>query len=182
MITTKRDRHLVLVGCSGAGKTSIAMDLSERANVPVVEIGKFVVAEAKGCPLCKTPLEHANHTFISGDTLHFVRKAAERVRSIDSAAIIVGPRMVIELEYLKTEFPGLVTVGLKASRNTRLHRWLNRSENMDITYAAPLLNERDIIELSWGLDTTIASCSTVLENDNELITTANKVWEVWNSG
>src|SRR5687767_13837530 len=59
LLDAARVPTLIIVGHSGSGKSTLATILSERTGLPIVEIGQYVIAEAKATNPRLSPLEYA---------------------------------------------------------------------------------------------------------------------------
>lgn len=170
---------LILVGYSGVGKSSLAKVIEQQLNLPVIEIGKFVVCEAFKNSSEITPLEFADQTFKAGNYLRFAKQAFEESLTHKSDVLFVGPRLPQELEFLRSEFLNSLTVGLNINQSLRQQRCFQRAENRQDSESLQKLIHRDSFEQSWGLDTTISRSDLILEADQNLQLIANTIINIW---
>lgn len=158
---------LVLIGLSGAGKSAVASHLGKALDVPVIEVGSFVRAEAKAKH--RNPLEHADDVFRRGAYLHFVTRvpvAGQR------PLIVVGPRRPEEIRYLREALTPCVVTFLNASFDVRSLRKFGRASSTG-------LRHRDSIELSWGFGLTERLADVTIDAEQDLSFVISAVREHW---
>ncbi len=168
-------RHLILVGLPGAGKTTIARALSVKMDMPVIEIGSYVIAGAKENSNFKNPLEYADYTFKKGEYFTFVKKAFEQAKEINRYGIILGPRLKEELYYLKDNLFNAVSVGLMVEDWVREERRYLQTENSEREDTLSKIRYRDQVEKSWGAEQTIKLCDYILDNHKDINSTIRQI-------
>jgi hypothetical protein len=173
-----RESHLILIGLSCTGKSSLAFELSVRQRVNVVEIGRIVNEDWLMCPNCVNPLMHADHTFASGAVTKFVCRAVSLQSNLSFPAIWVGPRRPEELEYLRSALLGpIAVIGITAPLYQRERRHSARETS---TATQPYsLAFRDAVELAWGVGMTLSMSDFTIHNDGSLEQMAETILRVW---
>jgi adenylate kinase family enzyme len=171
-------RTLIIVGYSGAGKTTLGSLLHRDTGVPVIEIGKLVRAEAAAqTPPLSAP-EYANQVLSQGNHLHFVKQVVSRHRG-SRPLIVVGPRLPQELCYLRAELAPSITMALHTPATVRASRGADLEAQAD---GVDGLRIRDQIERSWGLDRTIEMADARFDGLDSPEILAAKVGQLWVSG
>jgi energy-coupling factor transporter ATP-binding protein EcfA2 len=165
-VTTDTTTDLVLVGFTGAGKTTLGQALAGITTARVLEFGH--VARADAATHGADPLLHANARFAAGDYAY----VAERVLSglKPGHRIFVGPRRREEIARLRRRAGPCLVVALDAPETVRN---LRKTKNP----AAQAL--RDEVEASWGLERTMAEADLVLSSTRsigELVAAVRHVW------
>jgi Adenylate kinase and related kinases len=168
-------RHLILVGLPGAGKTTISRALSIKMNMPIIEVGSYVIAGANENVNFNNPLEFADYTFKKREYLTFVKKAFEQAKEIKGYAIISGPRLKEELYYLKENLGKAVSVGLMVEDRIREERRYLQLENEDQAGTLSKIRQRDQVEKSWGTDRTIELCDYRFDNHANMESTIRRI-------
>jgi hypothetical protein len=168
-------RTLIIVGYSGAGKTTLGSLLHRDTGIPVIEIGKLVRAEAAAqIPPLSAP-EYADWVFSQGDHLRFVRQVVLSHRA-SRPLIVVGPRRPQELGYLRAELAPSITVALHTPAKIRASRGADleaRAEGLDG------LRFRDETERTWGLDRTLEMADAIFDGLDSPEILAAKVRQLW---
>jgi cytidylate kinase len=172
-------RHLVLVGLPGAGKSSVARMLAECTDTQIVEVGRFVIAEASTLNSRITPLELAERTFMQQDFHRFVRQAAQQVRRVEGYSIVVGPRLPVELSYLRLQFNEILALGISASDEIRISRRLRQLGAGSRVDMQENLRSRDSVERSWGIEETLSLCDVVINGEQDLHAVVGAVRTLW---
>lgn len=163
--TDPRRPSLIILGRHSTGKTWLAQELSRALGFVVIELGDTVRHEAlrRG----STCLVRLAAELIEADPLYIAKAALEDPRARRTGVILVGPRTLDELDYLRREFPQTLAIGLTAPTHVRFHRWQQRSFDFDFT---DTWNERELVEGQWGAtellaksDVTITATDVVLQ-------------------
>ena len=165
---------LILVGHSGAGKTTLAELLGKRTGLAVVEVGHIVIGEADR--LGVVALDHADRLFQARQFLHFVQQVAGGHRC-GRPLIIVGPRVFEEILYLKDVYGPSFVVALTAPVDLREARRVDLILPIDDNLSR--LRQRDAVEDHWDLQRTIRSANLVLDSAQQPLVLAATVERAW---
>jgi adenylate kinase family enzyme len=179
--------HLIIVGYPGSGKTSLARSVAAETGAYTVEIGRFVVDEAKKLNSGITPLEYADNTFQARDFLRFVNYALKEVRDHHDGCVVVGPRLIQEVNYLRAHLRDVICIGLNVPATIREQRRINELLSYSFSQQAQaqmraLFKHRDDVERSWGLDRTILECDYRLDEASSMDSLVQKVLAIWKEG
>lgn len=170
---------LIILGLSGSGKSTVADILARRNSSRTFEIGKYVIADAKGCPQCSTPLDHADHVFRSKEYCRFVSMAVNDARNFRGKVIFVGPRLLQELNFLCSFSDNPTIIGLEIGAHDRELRRMDRKAPMDLPNSWSYFRRRDQIERSWGADETLKLSQIILDANDERQTLADQIENFW---
>jgi hypothetical protein len=164
---------LILVGRSGAGKSTTGQGLAMLTGRPLIEIGAFVRRDAAAAG--RTPLRQAQKTFASGEYTRFARDAVAAARTQSVACIIVGPRMPVELEFMRRELGPTFSIGLLLPDPERRSRLALRVESSTF----PDQPGRDDVEEAWGISRTLADCDSFVYTAADRQTVVNACLREW---
>ena len=154
---------VIIVGRNRVGKSTAAEYLSQRMDLPVVELGTLVrAAQAHDCTLSRD----TNRAFCElrdrfGSEL-VVTWVLEAGISAKSPGIIVGVRDIDSFRGLSKSLPGSVVLAVSAPMALRL----TRPQRGSITKAHLITTDR--IHESWGLGSIIAAASLYVDNSSSL--------------
>lgn len=149
-------RLIVICGRQYAGKTTFAATLGGAAGFPVLEIGAFVFAEAEARGL--SPHDYADEAFRQGNYERFVRDALAAVPMGASSAVLVGPRTVREIQFLRKKCAQSLCVGLITGREERHRRWAGSIPRKPHVATSDLWQAREQFEDRWNIDDALAIC------------------------
>lgn len=150
--------NLIIVGQSGAGKTTLATALGERTGLARVELGHIVRAEAAARG-AGSPLLYADQVFRRGDGAHFAARLVARL-PLCGALIFVGPRRPEEVNLIQRRVGSAVVVALDAPERVRVARRIEQAEHVgDDRW----LERRDDTEAGWGLGELVSHADMLLD-------------------
>lgn len=154
-------RHVVIVGTHSSGKSTLANSIaSQVSGATVYEMGDIVRREAR--LRGSTHLLETARSLMEMDPL-FIPKSVIEQATLSGAdpALIVGPRTLTELRYLKGFAP--ITVGVHVSDHMRRARWLRDHATDSDTWA-----QREFQESRWGTPSLINMCELVVDGSRPL--------------
>lgn len=175
---------MIIVGYPGSGKSTLARSVAAEIGAYTVELGQFVVAEAKKLNSGITPLEHADKTFRARDYLRFVNYALNEIQHHHNVFVVVGPRLIHEVNYLRARLREVISIGLDVPATIREHRRFNEllgdsRSQLEQAQLRAQFKHRDDVERSWGLDQTILECDYNLNGASNMINLIQRVVVVW---
>jgi adenylate kinase family enzyme len=151
---------LIIIGHSGAGKTTLADLISRHYRANVIEVGYQVVKEAAQQNRLITPLEYADAKLRAGKYYHFVEQIAACI-DYTKPIIIVGPRQVQEIRFFRDILDSTIVIGLDAPNRIRELRRCTPEELRK--GGSTWLQHRDEVERSWGVENTLKIADVVLD-------------------
>ncbi len=157
-------RLIVVCGRQYAGKTTFAATLGGAAGFPVFEIGAFVFAEAEARGL--SPHDYADEAFRRGDFKQFVHNALAAIPIGVGSAVLVGPRTVPEIEFLRNASAQSLCIGLIADRDERHRRWARSVPRKPHVATDDLWQAREHFEDRWAIDDALAICDVRIAGVN----------------
>jgi shikimate kinase len=129
------DRHLVLLGLMGAGKTSVGRRVAERLGRPLID--GDAVLEARTGGLTAAQVAEAEGI----DALHALEAEIAMEALASSTPAVIGPAAsVIELDVVRDALAGHLVVWLTASAEHLARKAVKKDHR-------PLLDEGDPVEL-----------------------------------
>lgn len=165
-LTAETATDLVLVGFTGAGKTTLGRALAGVTTARVLEFGHAARADAAAHGA--DPLFHVHARFAEGDHTYVAERVLRRLEP--GRCIFVGPRRPEEIARLRRRASPCLVVALDASEALR-----NRRKTRNL----PAQARRDEVEASWGLERTIVEADLMLSATmtvGELVTAVRQVW------
>ena len=166
-----------------SGKSE-AVKIAKEQNIPVIRIGEMVWEETK-----KQNLELndqnvgiiANNMRIKYGMDIWAKKTIEKIKKIKNIKILVidGIRNLEEVETFKRELNNdFLLVAIQISDNLRYQRAMNRNRKDDSKDLVKI-KERDKREISWGLNTVIASADIIISNEGPLEELYDKIKQIF---
>ena len=159
---------IAFVGMPCSGKTE-AVQIAKEMGIPVIRMGDMVWDEVKNRGL---PLDEKNVGTIADQMRKDLGKDIWAKRTLDKISliektkriIIDGIRNIEEIDTFKKKLgKDFIIITVTASDEIRQKRFLNRGREDDSSDIQDLI-DRDKRELSWGLDTVIASADIIVPN------------------
>lgn len=171
--------NLIIVGMSGAGKSTLAKALERTSSASVLEIGEYVKKMAARVSNAITPLEYADAQFGSGKHFGFVEGALNEHEE-RKQIIVVGPRKLKEIEFLREAIGPTLVVALVASSDIRRYRRLTAADGIQSSRLE--FAHRDEVERSWGVQEVIDQSDVRIDSTVSKRLLAAQVSRVWRSG
>lgn len=162
-----------------SGKSE-AVKIAKEQNIPVVRMGDIVWEETKKQNL---ELNDKNVGIIADDMRKkygmdiWAKKTIEKIKKITNITILVidGIRNREEVVTFKKKLGNdFLLIAIQVSDKLRYKRAMNRNRKDDSKDIAKI-KERDNREISWGLNTVIASADIIILNDGSLEELQNNV-------
>ena len=174
----KRTRSsIIIIGHSGAGKTTLANLISLYSGAHIIEVGHHVISEASQQPQPMSALEYADAKLRAGKYYHFVEQIAAS-HDFSEPTIIVGPRQVQEVKFFRDVLNSTIVIGLDAPDDVRETR---RCDPEELGTGGPTwLEHRDKVERAWGAENTLQLADAVLDATkppSHLLAQAAHVWK-----
>jgi dephospho-CoA kinase len=174
---------IAFAGMPFSGKSE-AVKIAKEQNIPVIRMGDMVWEETKKQSL---ELNDKNVGTIANNMRKkygmdiWAKKTIEEIKKIKNITILVidGVRNLEEVETFKKKLgDDFLLVAIKVSDKLRYKRAMNRNRKDDSKYLANI-KERDNREISWGLNTVIASADMIISNEGSLEELHNKIKQVF---
>lgn len=171
---------LIITGLSGSGKSTVAYEISKQIPAQTIELGHFVLEDARHCQKCHTVLDHANHVFRFGEPTKYAISAVKAIKPTAKALILIGPRLPAELNYLRAQISHSLAIMLDVRDSVRLNRRLISKEKSEIDSVSCAL--RDSVERSWGADETLKRADFAINGEMSIDRVAKgmmRLWSLW---
>jgi dephospho-CoA kinase len=174
---------IAFTGMPFSGKSE-AVKIAKEQKIPVIRMGDMVWEETKKQNL---ELNDKNVGTIANNMRKkygmdiWAKKTIEKIKQIKNTNILVidGVRNLEEVETLKKKLgDDFLLVAIQVSDKLRYKRAMNRNRKDDSKDLAKI-KERDNREISWGLDTVIASADMIISNEGSLEELHNKIKQVF---
>lgn len=156
-LTRRLDRHVVLVGLMGAGKSSIGRRLAALLDMPFVD-ADTEIENAAGCTIQEIFDEHGEQAFRDGE-----RKVIERLLSGQPIVLGTGGGAYMNPETRTTIAGSGISVWLRAPHNILLKRVLRRNNRPLLKRGNPSEILQDLIEKRYPV---YAEADLVVDSDD----------------
>ncbi len=163
---------IAFTGMPFSGKSE-AVKIAKEQNIPVIRMGDIVWEETKKQNL---ELNDKNVGSIADDMRKkygkdiWAKKTIKKIKKITNINILVidGIRNCEEILTFKKKLGNnFLLIAIKVSDKLRYKRAMKRNRKDDSKEIAKI-KERDNREISWGLNTVIASADIIISNDGSL--------------
>jgi dephospho-CoA kinase len=174
---------IAFTGMPFSGKSE-AVKIAKEQNIPVIRMGDMVWEETKKQSL---ELNDKNVGTIANNMRKkygidiWAKKTIEKIKKIKNTNILVidGVRNLEEVEIFKKKLgDDFLLVAIQVSDKLRYKRAMNRNRKDDSKDLVKI-KERDNREISWGLDTVIASADMIISNEGSLEEFQNKIKQIF---
>ena len=166
-----------------SGKSE-AVKIAKEKKIPIIRMGDIVWEETKKMGLIlndKNVGEIANNMRKKHGMDIWAIKTIEKIKNIKNTDILVidGVRNLEEIETFKRNLGNdFLLVAIQVKNELRYHRAMNRNRKDDSKDLARI-KERDNREISWGLNTVIASADVIISNEGSLLELQNKIKQIF---
>ncbi|MHA1989513.1 MAG: AAA family ATPase [Candidatus Hodarchaeales archaeon] len=173
---------VVLVGLPASGKTTVAENLGNKMDIPVVETSPFVYksVEEKGLPVTPENIKMVTTQNKSFKDYWYTEKAFEFCQeeyADKEMVFFAGMRSISEIKFLKEKLgrEKVIVVGFHASQTTRFKRVSNpdrlNAEGSKAQEDKKLQNfdyflAREEKELGFGVGSIFAMSDYIIKNDD----------------
>jgi dephospho-CoA kinase len=174
---------IAFTGMPFSGKSE-AVKIAKEKKIPIVRIGDIVWEETKKMGFTlndKNVGEIANNMRKKYGMDIWAKKTIEIIKNIKNTNILVidGVRNLEEIETFKRNLGNdFLLVAIQVTDELRYQRALNRNRKDDSKDLARI-KERDNREISWGLNTVIASADVIISNEGSLLELHNKIKQIF---
>ena len=174
---------IAFTGLPFSGKSE-AVKIAKEKNIPFIRMGDMVWEETKKQRL---ELNDKNVGTIANNMRNkygmdiWAIKTIEKIKKIKNTNILVidGVRNFEEVETFKKKLgDDFLLVAIQVSDKLRYKRAMSRDRKDDSKDLAKI-KERDNREISWGLNTVIASADMIISNEGSLEELHNKIKQVF---
>jgi dephospho-CoA kinase len=175
---------IAFAGMPFSGKSE-AVEIAKGVGIPVIRMGDMVWEEVKRQGL---EINDANVGRVANEMRKmrgmdiWARRTIEKIISMKNVSklVIDGVRNFEEIDFFKKMLGAdFVVVAVEVSDDTRYKRAMDRGREDD-SLDLNLVKERDRREISWGLDSVIASADIIISNENDIESFRSKIKEVLN--
>jgi dephospho-CoA kinase len=173
---------IAFTGMPFSGKSE-AVKIAKEKNIPIIRMGDIVWEETKKRRLKlidENVGEIANNMRKTHGLDIWAKKTIEKIKNIKKTNILVidGVRNLEEIETFKRKLgDDFLLIAIKVSDKLRYQRAMNRNRKDDSKDLAKI-KERDNREISWGLNTVIASADMIISNEGSLEELHNKIKQI----
>jgi dephospho-CoA kinase len=174
---------IAFTGMPFSGKSE-AVKIAKEQNIPVIRMGDMVWEETKKQNL---ELNDKNVGTIANNMRKrygmdiWAKKTIVKIKKIKNTNILVidGVRNLEEVETFKRKLGNdFLLIAIQVSDKLRYKRAMSRDRKDDSKDLAKI-KERDNREISWGLNTVIASADMIISNEGSLEELHNKIKQVF---
>ena len=166
-----------------SGKSE-AVKIAKEKKIPIIRMGDIVWEVTKKMGLIlndKNVGEIANNMRKKYGMDIWAIKTIEKIKNIKNTDILVidGVRNLEEIETFKRNLGNnFLLVAIQVKNELRYQRAMNRNRKDD-SKDLVRIKERDNREISWGLNTVIASADVIISNEGSLLELHNKIKQIF---
>lgn len=174
---------IAFTGMPFSGKSE-AVKIAKEQNIPVIRMGDMVWEETKRQDL---EINDSNVGKIANNMRKthgmniWAQRTYEKIKTIKDKKILVidGVRNIEEVDFFKKNLgKDFILVAVKVNDELRYKRAMKRGREDD-SADIKRIKERDNREISWGLNTVIASADIVLSNEGTFEELHDKIKQVF---
>lgn len=192
--------NIILIGRSGAGKSSIAYELSKRMNYEVYEVGNYVkekyMLENKlvtldnnsnqpekysSSEIMHSRLNYVNSKIEKYGKNYFLKEMVKEIKNEN--VILCGLRSIEEVEYIVSKWSDFFLVGVVSDEDIILSRFISRDSNKLLSEeeAKEVYEKRKKMEHSLGTEKLHEICNYIIRTDDtDAFTAADMVIVAYN--
>jgi dephospho-CoA kinase len=169
-----------VAGMPGAGKGTVR-EIVQKMGYPVVVMGDEIREEAQRRKLKPTP-ENLGMVMLKLREKEGLAAVAKRCipkmeEAKENVVVVEGIRSLHEVDEFKKYFPNFTLIAIHASPETRFRRLFQRKRSDD-PRGWENFEERDLRELSVGIETAIANADKIIVNEGSKVQLKKKTREV----